>query len=90
MFLAAEHQVWVATASFAGSTGGGYAQAAGCSGIWTSGGGVIAQTSPETVAIAHHAQLHESRPPAQTTDLLISTSLLALTRHVRARPTPLG
>jgi hypothetical protein len=41
-----------AVASFAGSTGGGYAHAAGRSSIWTSGGVVAAQAGPETGAIA--------------------------------------
>jgi len=50
--VAADHQVWVAVASFAGSTGGGYDQAAGCSGIWTSDGVVVTQAGPETGAIA--------------------------------------
>jgi hypothetical protein len=50
--IAANHQVWVALASFAGSTGGGYDHAAGCSGIWTSGGVAVAQAGPETGAIA--------------------------------------
>lgn len=51
--VADDHEVWVAVASFAGSSGGGYARAAGCSGIWRSGGVVIAQAGPETGAIAH-------------------------------------
>jgi predicted amidohydrolase len=50
--VAADHHVWVAVASFAGSTGGGYAQAAGCSGIWTSDGLEVARAGPETGAIA--------------------------------------
>jgi predicted amidohydrolase len=50
--IAASHQVWVALASFAGSTGGGYDRAAGCSGIWTSDGVAVAQAGPETGAIA--------------------------------------
>jgi predicted amidohydrolase len=50
--VATDHQVWVAVASFAGSTGGGYAQAAGRSGIWTSDGAVVTQVGPETGAIA--------------------------------------
>lgn len=50
--IATGHQVWVAVASFAGSTGGGYDQAAGRSSIWTPGGVVIAQAGPETGAIA--------------------------------------
>jgi predicted amidohydrolase len=36
--IAAEHGVWVAIASFAGSTGGGYAATAGGSAIWAPGG----------------------------------------------------
>jgi predicted amidohydrolase len=51
--VATDHQVWVAVASFAGSTGGGYAQAAGCSAIWRSDGVVVTQAGPETGAIAH-------------------------------------
>ena len=51
--VAADHHVCVAIASFAGSTGGGYAQAAGRSSIWRSDGVVIAQAGPEAGAIAH-------------------------------------
>ncbi len=51
--VATDHQVGCAGASFAGSAGGGYAQAAGCSAIWTPGGVVSAQAGPETGAIAH-------------------------------------
>src|SRR5579859_1696004 len=36
--IAADQHVWVAFASFAGSTGGGYADAAGRSGIWNTAG----------------------------------------------------
>ncbi len=50
--IASEHQVWVAIASFAGSTGGGYARAAGGSGIWDPAGAVVAQAGPETGSIA--------------------------------------
>jgi len=49
--VAADHHVWVVVASFAGSTGGGYAQAAGGSGIWTPEGGVVVQAGPEVGAI---------------------------------------
>jgi predicted amidohydrolase len=49
--VATDHQVWVAVASFAGSTGGGYAQAAGRSSVWTPDGVVLAQAGPETGAI---------------------------------------
>jgi predicted amidohydrolase len=50
--VATDHKVWVAMASFAGSTGGGYAQAAGCSGIWASDGVAVTQAGPEPGAIA--------------------------------------
>jgi len=50
--LAADHGVWVAMAGFAGSTGGGYAQAAGWSGIRSPDGIVVAQAGPETGAVA--------------------------------------
>ena len=49
---AADHHVWVAVASFAGSTGGGFDQAAGGSAIWTPDGVVIAEAGPEPGAIA--------------------------------------
>lgn len=50
--IATEHQVWVAIASFAGATGGGYAHAAGRSAIWRPGGALVTQAGPETGAIA--------------------------------------
>jgi len=50
--VARDHRVWVAVASFAGSTGSGYSHTAGGSGIWTSDGVRIAQAGPETGAIA--------------------------------------
>jgi predicted amidohydrolase len=50
--VAADHRVWVAIASFAGSTGGGYDRAAGGSGIWSADGLVVAQAGPETGAMA--------------------------------------
>ncbi|MDQ6671058.1 MAG: carbon-nitrogen hydrolase family protein [Chloroflexota bacterium] len=49
--IAVEHHVWVAVASFAGSTGSGYDRSAGCSGIWSSDGVVVAQAGPEPGAI---------------------------------------
>lgn len=49
--VATDHRVWVAVASFAGSTGGGYTHAAGRSGIWSSDGAVIVQAGPEVGAI---------------------------------------
>ena len=49
--VAADHEVWVAVASFAGSTGGGYAKAAGCSGIWNPDGIAVTRAGPETGAV---------------------------------------
>ncbi|MEN3613156.1 carbon-nitrogen hydrolase family protein [Plantactinospora sp. ZYX-F-223] len=49
--IAAEHGVWVATASFAGRTGGGYTDAAGRSRIWARDGSVIAEAGPEPGAL---------------------------------------
>jgi predicted amidohydrolase len=48
---ATSHGVWVAVASFAGATGGGYALTAGCSGIWSPTGDVVVQAGPEVGAI---------------------------------------
>ncbi|MFI6789485.1 carbon-nitrogen hydrolase family protein [Nonomuraea sp. NPDC050383] len=48
--IAAEHGLWVAVASFAGPTGGGFAETAGRSGFWAPGGGLVAQAGPETGA----------------------------------------
>jgi predicted amidohydrolase len=50
--VAADHHVWVVIASFAGSTGGGFSQAAGGSGIWTPDGVPVARAGSETGAIA--------------------------------------
>lgn len=50
--IAGDHHVWVAMASFAGSTGGGYSLAAGCSGVWRPDGAVAAEAGPEIGAIA--------------------------------------
>jgi predicted amidohydrolase len=49
--VAADHRVWVAIASFAGSTGGGYTDAVGRSGIWSLDGTAIARAGPEPGAI---------------------------------------
>ncbi|WP_431881079.1 carbon-nitrogen hydrolase family protein [Micromonospora chalcea] len=46
--VAAAHGVWVATASFAGSTGGGYARSAGGSGIWSPAGEPVARAGTDT------------------------------------------
>ncbi|WP_431775057.1 carbon-nitrogen hydrolase family protein [Streptomyces cucumeris] len=47
--VAADHGVWVATAAFAGPTGGGFARTSGRSGLWSAGGELIAEagTAPD-------------------------------------------
>ena len=50
--VANDHHVWVAVASFAGSTGGGYDRAAGRSGIWSPDGVAVARAGPEVGAVA--------------------------------------
>jgi predicted amidohydrolase len=50
--VSADHHVWVAVASFAGSTGGGFSRAAGGSGIWTPDGVPVARAGSEIGAIA--------------------------------------
>lgn len=50
--IATEHDVWVTIASFAGPTGGGYADTAGHSAIWTPGGAVVVDAGPDIGALA--------------------------------------
>ncbi|MEU1590455.1 carbon-nitrogen hydrolase family protein [Micromonospora sp. NPDC005710] len=53
--IATAHRLWVAVASFAGSTGGGYREAAGRSGVWSPDGEVFARagTDPgESVSVS--------------------------------------
>jgi predicted amidohydrolase len=50
--VAADHRVWVVLASFAGSTGGGFAEAAGRSAIWSTDGVVVARAGAEPGAVA--------------------------------------
>ncbi|NUR73707.1 MAG: carbon-nitrogen hydrolase family protein [Hamadaea sp.] len=49
---ATTYGVWVVTASFAGSTGGGYDDAAGRSRIWDPVGNVVAEAGPQVGAYA--------------------------------------
>jgi predicted amidohydrolase len=49
--IAVDHQLWVAVASFAGSTGGGFGTTAGRSAIWSPGGAVVAQAGAAVGAI---------------------------------------
>jgi predicted amidohydrolase len=50
--IAADHEVWVAMASFAGPAGGGYEAAPGGSGLWRPGGALQARAGPEPGALA--------------------------------------
>ncbi len=50
--IAADHGVWVAFASFAGPTGGGYGETAGRSGIWSPTGRVVDRAGREAGALA--------------------------------------
>jgi len=50
--IGAEHHVWIAFASFAGPTGSGYDDTAGCSGIWTSAGVLVNGVGDRTGDIA--------------------------------------
>ena len=50
--IAGDFNVWVAMASFAGPTGGGYATTAGCSGIWSPIGIEVARVGSEVGAVA--------------------------------------
>lgn len=49
--LAASLGVWVAIASFAGATGGGYSECAGRSGVWTPDGELAVQAGPQPGAV---------------------------------------
>lgn len=50
--VAASLRTWVAIASFAGATGGGYTECAGRSGLWSPDGTVVAQAGQEPGEIA--------------------------------------
>lgn len=50
--VATSHRVWVTVASFAGSTGGGFDQAAGRSAIWSPDGSTYARAGSDPGAIA--------------------------------------
>jgi predicted amidohydrolase len=50
--VAASLRTWVAIASFAGATGGGYTECAGRSGLWSPDGTVLAQAGQEPGEIA--------------------------------------
>jgi len=62
--VAIAHHVFVAVAGFSGSTGGGYDEATGGSGVWRPDGTVIAQAGPETGAAIRSALTDAGRTPA--------------------------
>jgi predicted amidohydrolase len=49
--IAARYGMWVALASFAGATGGGYTKCAGRSGLWSADGALAAQAGAEPGAM---------------------------------------
>lgn len=49
--VVSDHDVWVAVANFAGSTGGGYDRAAGRSGVWDPAGTEVARAGPEVGSV---------------------------------------
>jgi predicted amidohydrolase len=53
--IAADHDVWVAIASFAGPAGGAYEAAPGGSGVWRPGGALQARAGTEPGAVARAA-----------------------------------
>jgi predicted amidohydrolase len=59
--IATEFGVFVAFASFAGPTGSGYEQTAGCSGIWDRGGATLADVGVEVDQLAR-AELRATMP----------------------------
>lgn len=55
--VAMEHRIWVAIASFAGATGGGYTATAGRSAIWAADGTPVARAGSDTGTVVR-ATLH--------------------------------
>ncbi|WP_061292853.1 carbon-nitrogen hydrolase family protein [Herbidospora cretacea] len=50
--VATDHGVWVATAAFAGPTGGGFDRTSGRSGIWSATGDLLAEAGPAPDEVA--------------------------------------
>jgi predicted amidohydrolase len=53
--IARQYRVWVAVASFAGATGGGYGQTAGRSGIWAPDGTLVTGAGPQPGEVSRAA-----------------------------------
>ncbi|MBF6333785.1 carbon-nitrogen hydrolase family protein [Nocardia transvalensis] len=51
---AVDHGVWIATAAFAGPTGGGFDRTSGRSGIWSATGDLLAEAGPNPGDFAQH------------------------------------
>ncbi|MEE9414085.1 MAG: carbon-nitrogen hydrolase family protein [Acidimicrobiales bacterium] len=66
--VAGDHDIWVAIASFAGPTGGGFDKTAGRSGIWRADGSLAAHSNSEPGSIAR-ATLHQTLPNSLDADL---------------------
>ena len=64
--IATRHYTWVAIASCAGPTGGGYDQTAGRSGIWAPDGSLIASTGPDPGEVTR-ARLPAGAPGSEST-----------------------
>jgi predicted amidohydrolase len=60
--VAIGHGIWVATASFAGSTGGGFVRACGQSAIWSHDGVAVARAGSEAGRLARAVLSQESLP----------------------------
>lgn len=65
--VTADHGVWVATACFAGSTGGGFDQAAGGSAVWGPDGVPLAQAGTGTGEIARTTLRDAGQPSSSRT-----------------------
>lgn len=60
----ADHQVWVAAASYAGATGGGFDRPAGRSALWAPDGEVLARAGAEPGELVRATLVPESRSVA--------------------------
>ncbi|MGN9841086.1 carbon-nitrogen hydrolase family protein [Nonomuraea sp. H19] len=65
--IATDHRVWVAVASFAGPTGGGFEHTAGRSGFWTPSGEPAAQAGSEPGEVVRLVVAASSAGPSAAT-----------------------
>jgi predicted amidohydrolase len=64
--IAMNHRIWVAVASCAGPTGGGYDQTAGRSVIWSPDGTLVTSTGPDPGEVTR-ARLYAGAPGSEST-----------------------